>query len=133
MNKLCLIFLLLASSAVARPYPDARPYPERLGICYGFKGDDLVLHTPCIIAAGYGAGLHYVSLTVEKTDFYIEYSYSRPNVSPTLNGKPAISYQRDASFFFKLTGPPVKGEDDLTCTKTTDCKVNICYFDPSSK
>ncbi|MGY2893184.1 hypothetical protein [Deinococcus sp. UYEF24] len=81
MNKLCLIVLLLASSAVARPYP------ERLGICYGFKGDDLFLHAPCIIAAGYGAGAQDVSLTVEKTDFYIEYPNIRPNMPPTLNGK----------------------------------------------
>ena len=104
-----------------------------MGICYGFKGNDLFLHAPCIISAGYGAGAQYVSLTVEKTTFYIEYPNIRPNMTPTINGKAAISYQRDASFFQVLTGQPMKGESYLDCTKSTDGKVNICYFDPSIK
>ena len=125
MNKLCLVLLLLASTSIARPFP------ERLGICYGFRGENLFLHAPCIISSGYGAGAQYVSLTVEKTTFYIEYPNIRPNMAPTVNGKPAISYQRDASFFQVLTGQPMKGESYLDCTKSTDGKVNICYFDPS--
>jgi len=127
MKKLCLLLLLFVSTA------QARPYPERLGICYGFRGDQMFLHAPCIISSGYGAGAQYESLTVDKTDFYIEYPNNKPNLPPTVNGKTAVSYRRDASFFQVLKGPPLKGEVYIDCTRTLDKKIDICSFDPGSQ
>ena len=125
MNKICLLFPLVASTAAARPSP------ERLGTCSGFKGDDLFLHAPSIVRSG--AGVRYVSLTAEKTVFAVESPNSRPDVTPTSNGRPAVSYRRDASFFQVLTGAPVEGEDASECTQSTVGNVNICSFDPSGR
>ena len=122
-----LILLLLFSTAQARPFPD------RLGICYGFRGEALFLQAPCVISTGYGTGAQYVSLHVDKTSFYIEYSTEQRNTPPTINGRPAIAYQRDASFYQVLNGPQIRGEQYMDCTKSKDGKINVCFFYPSQK
>jgi hypothetical protein len=121
-------FLILGSALLSTV--DARPFPDRLGICYGFRGDQMFLHSPCIIGTGYGAGAQYMTLTVEKTVFAIEYPNLRPNQPPTLNGKPAISYKRDASFYQVLKDKPIDGETYIDCTRTKDGKIDICVLDP---
>lgn len=122
MRLLLALLILLPATALARPYPD------RLGICYVFHGEKLTARGPCVISAGYGAGAQYVNLLLNNKEYYAEFPNIRPDMPPTLNGKTAIEYQRDATFFGILKGTPIEGEEYMTCIKTKDGRTDICYF-----
>ena len=106
----------------------ARPSVDRLGICYEFKGKAMT-RAPCVISPGYGAGAQYVTYTFNNREFYVEYPNLKPNSAPTLNGKTAIEYRRDASFFEILKGAPVEGEGYINCIKTKDGKTDVCVLE----
>lgn len=117
---LFLVFGLLAGSAFARPGPDT------LGVCYVFKANKLSARAPCVVGSGYGAGAEYLNLTIGDREYYAEFPNLRPNMTPTLNGKPALEYERDTSFLGILKGQPLEGEDYMPCIKTRDGKTDVC-------
>lgn len=119
---LCLVFGLLGGSAVARPSPDI------LGVCYVFKASKLSTRAPCVVGSGYGAGAQYLNLTIGDREYYAEFPNLRPNMTPTLNGKPALEYERDTSFLAILKGRRMEGEDYMPCIKTRDGKTDVCYL-----
>lgn len=114
-------FGLLVSTAQARPNPD------RLGICYQFKNGELATRAPCVISSGYGAGAQYTTLTFNNREYYAEYPNIRPNMPPTLDDKPALEYRRDTSFLDILKGKAIEGEEYMSCIKTKDGKLDLCY------
>ncbi|WP_339096067.1 hypothetical protein ACINK0_11995 [Deinococcus sp. VB343] len=115
-----LILGLFVGSALARPNPD------RLGICYVFGANKLSTRAPCVVGSGYGAGAQYLNLTIEGQEYYAEFPNLRPDMTPTLNGKLALEYERDTSFLGILKGQPLEGEDYMPCIKTKDGKTDVC-------
>lgn len=124
MKKLLvsLLALLITSSA------DARPHADRLGICYLFKNGKLASRAPCVVSTGYGAGSSYLGLSFGEREYYAEFPNLGPSLTPTLNDKPAIEYQRDTSFLNILKGRPLEGQDYMPCIKTKDGKTDLCYL-----
>ncbi|MBZ9752541.1 hypothetical protein K7W42_16960 [Deinococcus sp. HMF7604] len=72
-----------------------------------------------------------MSLTFGTRDHAIEFPNSRPDLPPTLDGKVALTYRRDATFFSILKGKPLEDEEYMDCIKTKDGKTDVCYFRPS--
>ena len=122
-------FLPLALLTLA-PFAQARPYTDQLGICYVFTNGKMTQRAACVISAGYGAGAHYMSLGIGNRDYYVESPNMQPNQPPTLDGKTALFYKRDAAFFSILKGKPIEGEDYVDCVKTRDGKTDVCYLIP---
>jgi hypothetical protein len=120
-RRLALLALLTLGFASARPNPD------RLGICYVFTAGKLSLRAPCVVSPGYGAGAQYVALTIGTRQYDVEFPNLRPDQPPTIDGRAALSYRRDASFLEILKGRPVEGEEYLDCVKTRDGKADLCY------
>lgn len=121
-----LLFTFITSVALARPYPD------RLVICYEFKNNKLVQRQPCVESTGYGAGGSYTFYSFGQKEYYIETNTMKPEGDMQINGQKATLYTRDASFFNILKGKPMKGEKYLFCYKTKDGKIDICAFNPYS-
>ena len=121
------LLALAATLAVLSPAALARPNPDRLGICYQFTNGELTTRAACVISSGYGAGAQYTTLTFNNREYYAEYPNIRPNMAPTLDGKTALEYQRDRSFYGILKGKPIEGEDYMFCIKTKDGKLDLCY------
>ncbi|RJF72977.1 hypothetical protein D3875_16950 [Deinococcus cavernae] len=107
----------------------ARPGVDILGICYDIKGTK-ISRAPCVISPGYGAGAQYVTYAFNGQEYFVEYPNTRPNLPPTLNGKTAVEYKRDASFLAILKGRPIEGETYINCIKTKDGKTDICALYP---
>ena len=124
MKKLLAIAAALAALS---PAAEARPYPDRLGICYQFKNGEFASRAPCVISTGYGAGAQYMTLTFNGKEYYAEYPNIRPNMPPTLDDKPALEYRRDTSFLDILKGKALEGEEYMSCIKTKDGKLDLCY------
>lgn len=118
--------LLLFTTALARPYPD------QLGICYAFTNGNITQTAACVIGTGYGAGAQYMNLIFGNRNHYIEFPNIRPNMAPTLDGKTALTYKRNAAFHDILKGAPIDGEEYMECIKTKDGKVDVCYYKPGA-
>lgn len=123
----CLMMLPLA---LVTTNANARPYPDKLGVCYFFSGNKLKQKTPCVVAAGYGAGAMYTSLQIGKRNYYFETNTMTEDGQTTYKGKPVHEYTRDASFYRVLTDKELEtaeNEELLFCYRTRDKKLDICY------
>lgn len=58
-----IVFSSAALMVILPTSGQARPYPDRPGVCYFFQKEVLKLKQPCIVSAGYGARGHYAVLT----------------------------------------------------------------------
>lgn len=70
--KKCMGLMMLSLMVLGIHSANARPYPDRLGICYVFVGDEVSQKSPCIIASGYGAGSSYVGLEFNHKNYVFE-------------------------------------------------------------
>lgn len=61
--KSVIVFSSTALTVILPISVQARPYPDRPGVCYFFQKDLLKLKNPCVVSTGYGAGGHYAVLT----------------------------------------------------------------------
>ncbi|MEO0456670.1 MAG: hypothetical protein AAF152_08810 [Cyanobacteria bacterium P01_A01_bin.114] len=118
--------VVLASPAMARPYPD------RLGICYSFNGDEIDLTQPCVISSGYGAGAHYAALRwidgsqtsiVMINDCEPEAFDESGFCRYTVDELDAAPYQRDV--FLNVT--TVSDEENLSCLEVIETGSSVCY------
>jgi hypothetical protein len=123
-RRSALLALCLLGAASARPNPD------RLGICYVFAAGKLSLRAPCVVSPGYGAGAQYVALTIGTRQYNLEFPNLKPDQPPTLDGRAALAYRRDASFLAVLKGKPEEGEEYVDCVKTRDGRTDLCYYVP---
>jgi hypothetical protein len=119
-------FLILDHPVVARPYPD------QLGICYVFRGDEMVRREPCVISSGYGAGSHYASLNWldgKTTSIYKDNSCNLPGLelngfcSNTVNDAAAEYYERNA-FLVATEGTEA---ENMPCYLVSNTEVSFCY------
>ncbi|MEM8805550.1 MAG: hypothetical protein AAGF01_05945 [Cyanobacteria bacterium P01_G01_bin.38] len=110
----------------------ARPYPDRLGICYSFNGDEVDLTQPCVISSGYGAGAHYVALqwidgsrtpivmiNACEPEEFDESGFCRY----TVDELDAAAYQRDVF----LNATTISDEENLSCFKVIETGNSVCY------
>lgn len=111
---------------------NSRPYPDRSGVCYFFRGQKQELTQPCVISAGYGAGAHYAVLQwPDGVKTSIVMINSCPNKDWDDNGfckytvdeYKATYYQRDV--FLKVTTRA--DEDNLDCYRVIDTGNSVCY------
>jgi hypothetical protein len=136
MNKLskyafsllgCVGLLSLLSPSV-----QARPYPDRSGICYFFRGEKPELKRNCILETGYGAGAHYASLNWQDG---IKTAIEMINICPqggfdnsgfcryTVDGHAAQPYERNV--FLQPTQEI--SADNLYCYRVVKTGNSVCY------
>lgn len=111
---------------------NARPNPDRSGICYFFQGNVQELQDPCVISTGYGAGAHYAVLHWSdgvKTRLYEinhcpEQNYDdRGFCSYTVDDYEAQIYQRDG-----FMNPTTSNDmDNLLCFRVIKTGNSVCY------
>lgn len=110
---------------------NARPNPDRLGICYVFSGDEVSQKAPCIIASGYGAGGSYVGLEFNHKSHVFETStMPEDDGKTTYEDKPVRQYIRHAGFYHVISDDElesVEPDDMLYCYRTRDKKLDICH------
>ena len=124
--------VILCSVLLASLSSNARPYPDKVGVCYEFKGDTPSKMDTCIISITDGAGGTSTVLRLQNKRYEIEgieseNSSSRYSYKYTVNGVSAKSYYRNASFY-DIADPEVLFENDepaLYCFKTSS--LDLCH------
>lgn len=127
-KKLILLCAVLTLSTAVH----ARPYPDKVGVCYEFKGDTPSKMDTCIISITDGAGGTSTTLRLLNKRYDIEgietaNSVDRYGYKYTVNGVSAKSYYRNASFY-DIADPEVLFENDepaLYCFKTSS--LDLCH------
>ncbi|MGD1904815.1 MAG: hypothetical protein ACFB0C_02340 [Leptolyngbyaceae cyanobacterium] len=114
----------------------AGPYPDELGICYRFEGDDRTQLEPCVISAGYGTGAHYVTLhwldgtisNISWINYCPEGDYEELGFCAyQVNDQVAEPYERN--LFMAVT--TVEDPDNLPCYRILETDDSVCYrFNP---
>mgnify|MGYP001791061440 CR=1 FL=1 len=128
----------LAASAIAASIlgwslpTAARPYPDRLGICYFYEGEIQETLEPCVIGSGYGAGAHYTTLhwsdgVVTRIDLINacepdEFD-ARGFCAYTVDDSVAAPYERDV--FLEIT--TVEDPDNLSCYRVIETDNSVCF------
>lgn len=142
MSALFTSAIVFSSTALMLILPtsvQARPYPDRPGVCYFFRKEVLKLKQPCVVSAGYGAGGHYAVLTwadgVKTAIVMINYC---PKPGPTqetplangmefcrftVDNYDAQPYARDV--FLRPTN--LKGEMEYDCFRVIKTGNSVCY------
>lgn len=120
---LILALLFYSTTGSARPSPDA------VGLCYVFKGDEVVKRDICIITSGNAAGGIYTNLQLGDKTYEI-YSHGidgKNSDGYNFNGQDSEHYLRDASFFNVSTYEELNeiNEPALYCYKTKN--IDICH------
>ncbi len=119
-----LPFLLIATTSHARPLPD------EVGVCYEFKADEMIRRDICIITEGNAAGGMYANLQLADGKQYQIASHGIIGLNDDLydlNGKDAVHYLRDASFYetTDYEGLAEINEPALYCYKTKT--LDLCH------
>ncbi len=128
--KKCMGLMMLSLMVLGIHSGNARPYPDRLGICYVFVGDEVSQKAPCIIASGYGAGSSYVGLEFNHKNYVFETSTMSEDGKTTYEDKPVRQYVRHAGFYHVIGDDElesVEPDDMLYCYRTRDKKLDICH------
>lgn len=121
---------LIAASFMPRAI--ARPYPDRLGICYRFQDDTLDHQEPCVISTGYGAGAHYTVLHWSddtNTAIYLmtactEQEYDdRGFCGYQMDEEDAEPYERNIFFDITTEHEP----DNIPCYRAIASDESVCY------
>jgi hypothetical protein len=121
----------IALSTLATP-ADSRPYPDRLGICYFFRGDTQDLTQPCVISSGYGAGAHYAVLlrkdgvrtSIQMINACPDGNYDEQGFCRYLvDDHEAMPYYRDT--FMNVT--TTTDDENLSCFRVMDTGKSVCY------
>ena len=111
---------------------ESRPYPDRSGICYFYRGDIQELLESCVISSGYGAGAHYATLHwPDGVDTHItlinacstEHFDDRGFCRYIVDDYEAVLYERDV--FLNIT--MVEDPDNLTCYRIVETDNSVCY------
>ena len=115
---------------------EAKPFPDRLGICYVFHGEKLKSRVPCVISGGFGTVSRHITLRWPDgthKDLYFENEGDSEKI--TLNKKRAEEYTRSSIWFDKITGEekiaPEDAEDyenPLSCIRALKKKTSYCYL-----
>lgn len=125
---------IITASAVTLGLPaEARPNPDRLGICYFYRGDTQEQVEPCILSSGYGTGVHYVImnwLDGVKTKVVMS-PYCEPGqdfddagfCNYTVDDAAAMPYSRDVF----LAPTDINDPDNLPCFRILETDNSVCY------
>lgn len=124
--------ILFAIATALAMSAHARPYPDKVGVCYIFKGNNVLEMDTCIISIRDGAGGTSTSLQLNDKRYNIEGSETEKSTNRyeyeyTVNGAAAQSYYRNASFY-DVANPEELFEIEepaLYCYKTKT--LNICH------
>lgn len=108
----------------------ARPLPDHVGVCYEFKGDEIIQRDVCIITEGNAAGGMYANLTLMNGKQYQIASHGIIGLNDNLydlNGEDAVHYLRDAAFYNIANYERLVEIDEpaLYCYKTNS--LNLCH------
>ncbi|MGB5963794.1 MAG: hypothetical protein WBG73_24380 [Coleofasciculaceae cyanobacterium] len=106
----------------------AKPYPDRPGICYFFKGNSLETTQTCVISTGYGAGAQYVILNwVDGVKTRIlNNTYPEAEIITTVDGEVAQDYARDTSWY-RVVKNPGSRDDIMFCQRILSNQNSVCY------
>jgi signal peptidase I len=110
----------------------AKPSPDKVRVCYKYKGDEVVYRNSCVVSSGYGTGEHYMTLywangNIDKIRYYLI------NNSAFVNSIPAMRYKQSSLWHGQKYdwNYESKNSDDvlLWCFKTTKVSDNsICVL-----
>lgn len=132
VTYLVLTAILFGSVTIA----NARPYPDKAGICITFKGDTVLTKDVCVVSPSEGAGGKTTNLKTFNKSYRIEAEERATRKSDeindvfkfTVNGEAAKGeYYRNASFYHidDIDTLIELEEDYLYCYKTKS--VDICH------
>jgi len=131
--RLPLIVASVAALSVALIQPaSSRPYPDRAGICYFFRGEVRKLTQTCVISGGYGAGAHYAVLqwsdgvrtSITMINYCPRQKYDKDGFCKyTVDDREAKPYKRDV--FFQTTTSA--DSDNLDCYRVISTGNSVCY------
>jgi len=132
-EKLALtLSLAIAGAVITCTAVQARPYPDQVGVCYAFEGDNQARLEPCVVSSGYGAGAHYAILNWSagtKTNIVMVNACTDGNYDTsgycryTVSDRDAEVYQRDV-FLGKTT---FDDPDNLLCYRVISTTSSFCY------
>lgn len=115
--KIFVFFLVFLCSVIAY----ARPNPDKVGVCYLFKGNELKDRDVCVVAEGGGAGGMYTNLYFKGKEYLFEYPYDKVD---------EITYPRDV--FYNFLEPErmdiFEPDEIIWCYK--DKPYDVCYRVP---
>lgn len=124
---------LLAAAAVGWSLTaQSRPYPDRAGVCYFYRGDTQEMLEPCVISSGYGAGAHYavlhwsdgVKTNITLINFCPDDDYDeRGFCRYTVDDHEAEPYQRNVF----LTVTTLEDSGNLSCYRVIETDNSVCY------
>lgn len=124
---------MLAAAAVGWSLPaQSRPYPDRAGVCYFYRGDTQEMLEPCVISSGYGAGAHYavlhwsdgVETNITMINFCPDDDYDEGGFCRyTVDDREAEPYQRNVF----LTVTTIEDPDNLICYRVIETDNSVCY------
>lgn len=131
-TALATAIALLASIGSA----EARPYPDRVGVCSTFKGDTKLSSDICLISYWTAVGARERTLKTPTQTYVASENDIKDDVILTLNGVKAESYHRHAAFLNVLSEyddesgwnavSAADEEDELFyCYKSKG--VDVCY------
>ncbi len=135
MHQSLRVAIGIIGSITATVYPlsaEARPHPDRTGICCFFRGEKQEITEPCVISTGYGAGAHYAGLHWSdgvKTVVNMINTCPEPNFDTsgfcfyTVDDYRAVPYERDV--FFSPT--QAQSDENLSCFKVIKSQNSVCY------
>jgi hypothetical protein len=132
-EKILLVTMVtILSPVVFSKISEARPNPDKVGVCYFFKGKRPPSIKTCIISTGGHAGGQYLSLTenngrstliIMRTDCRNMKDNQSMPCEYIMNGKKAIEYYRD-SFLMKTNS---YDEEGIICYKIKKVDSSVCY------
>jgi hypothetical protein len=109
---------------------EARPNPDKVGVCYFFKGKRPPSIKTCVISTGRSGSAEYVSLRENNgRSTLIIMRYDCPNPKEgmpceyIMNGKKATEYYRD--IFFEKTNS--YDEEGVICYQIKKAHNSVCY------
>ena len=133
LYRFSLIVAFTAAISIASiQSAQARPHPDRAGVCYFFRGETRELTQTCIIGGGYGAGGHYAILQwpdgVQTNITMINYcpngGYGEDGFCRyTVDDSEATRYQRDV--FLETT--TFSESDNLNCYRVIETGNSVCF------
>ena len=101
---------------------DARPYPDKAGVCASFKNNELVSRDLCLIGVWTATGGRGVYVkTFDKVYDIREIDDSKGNPTLTLNNAKAKRYYRQSGFFNTVS------EDEAQRLSDSDDGLLFCY------
>jgi hypothetical protein len=124
---LAISILLPASFVMTVAKTEARPFPDRPGICYFFKNDSLDMTQSCVMSSGYGAGAQYVILNwTDGVRTAISTDTRKVPYTITVDNEPSEGYMRDASWY-GITSNADSPDGVIYCQRILSNENSVCY------